>query len=401
MGFFDRFRNQAQYEVDDLLLEVLRSGKSISRDNAMSIPAVSSAVNMIADAFAMIPIRLYEEKEVDGRKTVEEVKDSRVSLINKDTKDTLDGVQFKKALATDYLMGKGGYAYINKRGNKVVSLHYVKDNAVIIEKNKDQIFKQIALNVSGKSYQPYEFIKLLRNTKDGASGRGLADEVGSAIKSAYETMLYQLNLITTGGNKRGFIQSKHKLTAEAMEALKKAWANMYSNNSENTVVLNDGLEFKEAQNNAVEMQLNESVKTFDEQIKAIFHICDNFADTFKFAILPICEAFVTALNRDLLLEKEKESRYFVADYSEMLKASQLERYNAYKVAKEAGFLTLNEIRIKENMQTLEGLDVIAMSLGTVLYDTESGQYYVPNTGENISLEEGGKGYETGEESGTE
>ena len=401
MGFFDRFRNQAQYEVDDLLLEALRSGKSISRDNAMSIPAVSSAVNMIADAFAMIPIRLYEEKEVDGRKTVEEVKDSRVSLINKDTKDTLDGVQFKKALATDYLMGKGGYAYINKRGNKVISLHYVKDNAVIIEKNKDQIFKQIALNVSGKSYQPYEFIKLLRNTKDGASGRGLADEVGSAIKSAYETMLYQLNLITTGGNKRGFIQSKHKLTAEAMAALKKAWKNMYSNNSENAVVLNDGLEFKEAQNNAVEMQLNESVKTFDEQIKAIFHICDNFADTFKFAILPICEAFVTALNRDLLLEKEKENRYFVADYSEMLKASQLERYNAYKVAKEAGFLTLNEIRIKENMQTLEGLDVIAMSLGTVLYDTESGQYYVPNTGENISLEEGGKGYETGEESGTE
>ena len=401
MGFFDRFRNQSQYEVDDLLLEALRSGKTISRDNAMSIPAVSSAVNMIADAFAMIPIRLYEEKEVDGRKTVEEVKDSRVSLINKDTKDTLDGVQFKKALATDYLMGKGGYAYINKRGNKVISLHYVKDNAVIIEKNKDQIFKQIALNVSGKSYQPYEFIKLLRNTKDGASGRGLADEVGSAIKSAYETRLYQLNLITTGGNKRGFIQSKHKLTAEAMEALKKAWANMYSNNSENTVVLNDGLEFKEAQNNAVEMQLNESVKTFDEQIKAIFHICDNFADTFKFAILPICEAFVTALNRDLLLEKEKENRYFVADYSEMLKASQLERYNAYKVAKEAGFLTLNEIRIKENMQTLEGLDVIAMSLGTVLYDTESGQYYVPNTGENISLEEGGKGYETGEESGTE
>ena len=401
MGFFDRFRNQSQYEVDDLLLEALRSGKTISRDNAMSIPAVSSAVNMIADAFAMIPIRLYEEKEVDGRKTVEEVKDSRVSLINKDTKDTLDGVQFKKALATDYLMGKGGYAYINKRGNKVISLHYVKDNAVIIEKNKDQIFKQIALNVSGKSYQPYEFIKLLRNTKDGASGRGLADEVGSAIKSAYETMLYQLNLITTGGNKRGFIQSKHKLTAEAMEALKKAWANMYSNNSENTVVLNDGLEFKEAQNNAVEMQLNESVKTFDEQIKAIFHICDNFADTFKFAILPICEAFVTALNRDLLLEKEKENRYFVADYSEMLKASQLERYNAYKVAKEAGFLTLNEIRIKENMQTLEGLDVIAMSLGTVLYDTESGQYYVPNIGENISLEEGGKGYETGEESRTE
>ena len=81
--------------------------------------------------------------------------------------------------------------------------------------------------------------------------------------------------------------------------------------------------------------------------------------------------------------------YFVADYADMLKASQKERYESYKIAKETGFLTLNEIRIMENMETIEGLDVIAMSLGNVLYDIESGTYYVPNTGESLNLEEGG------------
>ena len=64
-------------------------------------------------------------------------------------------------------------------------------------------------------------------------------------------------------------------------------------------------------------------------------------------MLPICEAFVTALNRDLLLEREKGRMYFVADYADMLKASQKERYESYKIAKETGFLTLNEIIMEE------------------------------------------------------
>lgn len=389
MGFLDWFKPKNEVIIDDALLQALLSRKGIRREDALSLPAVSSAVNLIADTFAQIPIRLYEEKEVDGRKTIVEVNDSRVALINRDTKDTLDGMQFKKALCIDYLLGKGGYAYINRQGNKVKSLHYVNCDKVLVYKNEDSIFKEIELAVDAVKYKPFEFIKVLRNTKDGASGVGVINEVSKAIDTAYQTMLYQLQIISTGGNKRGFIQSKHKLGENEMKALKEAWKNMYSTNTENTVILNDGIEFKEASNNAVELQLNESKKTLDNEIKEIFHIKDNFAETVKLAVLPICEAFVTALNRDLLLEREKGRMYFVADYADMLKASQKERYESYKIAKETGFLTLNEIRIMENMETIEGLDVIAMSLGNVLYDIESGTYYVPNTGESLNLEEGG------------
>ena len=102
--------------------------ETIDREKTLTIPAVSSAVGLICDSFAMIPFKIYRKTKKDGKKQTTEVEDERVSIINNDTKDTLDGFQFKKAICEDYLLGKGGYAYINKRGNKFFGLNYVKDN---------------------------------------------------------------------------------------------------------------------------------------------------------------------------------------------------------------------------------------------------------------------------------
>ena len=76
------------------------------------------------------------------------------------------------------------------------------------------------------------------------------------------------------------------------------------------------------------------------------------------AIYPIVKAFTTALNTSLLLEKEKGRLYFDLDVKEIIKANVKERYDAYKVAKETGWLSFNEIRRMENMSHIEGLDTV-------------------------------------------
>lgn len=130
------------------------------------------------------------------------------------------------------------------------------------------------------------------------------------------------------------------------------------------------------------MQLNESKKTLQDEINNIFHIDPNDYDkTFKQAIYPIVKAFETALNRDLLLEKEKGKYFFEFDVKEIVKASLKERYEAYKIAKEIGLKTINELRKDENLNNLDGLDIIDMGLGSVLYNVNTGEYYTPNTGE--------------------
>ena len=145
-------------------------------------------------------------------------------------------------------------------------------------------------------------------------------------------------------------------------------------------MLNNGIDFREASNSAVETQLNESKKTLQDEINSLFHIYPNdFDRTFKEAIYPIVKAFETALNRDLLLEKEKGKFFFEFDVKEIIRANLNDRYQAYKLAKETGFMTLNEIRRAENMEYIEGLDVVNVGLGAVLYDVNRHVYYTPNT----------------------
>ena len=397
MGLFDRFRKEETREetiapvqqqettvASDVLLQALLNSQPITREQALTLPAVSGAVDLISGMIASMPIKLYKyiDKRVESRDD-----DPRVKFLNGDTGDTLDAYQMKKAMVEDYLLGRGGYAYIRRNRNDVTGLFYTKEIYVSAIPNFKPIFKDFYIIVEGQTYQKYEFLKLLRNTKDGATGIGLTQEVGTALETAFNTLLYQLNIVKSGGNKKGFLKSQRKLGQEEINVLKQAWNNLYANNTENVVVLNNGLEFQEASNSSVEMQLNESKKTLQNEINNIFHIYPNdFYRTFKEAIYPIIRAFTTALNKDLLLEKEKNKMFFEFDVKEILKANVKERYEAYKIAKETGWITLNEIRKEENMNYVEGLDVINVGLGAVLYDTNTHQYYVPNKNETSGEE---------------
>lgn len=379
----------------DVLLQALLNSENITREQALTLPAVSGAVNLISNMIASMPIKLYKYKQ--GK--IEPVEDDiRVKLLNGDTGDTLDAWQLKHALVEDYLMDKGGYCYIRKNRNVVTGLFYVKPIYVQTIPNFKPIFKDYTILVLGEQYYKHNFIKLLRNTQDGATGVGLTQEVGQAIETAYNTLLYQLNMVKSGGNKKGFLKSQRKLGQEEINILKQAWNNLYANNKENVVVLNNGLEFQESSNNAVEMQMNDSRKTLNDEINNLFHIYPNdFYRTFKEAIYPIIVAFRTALNRELLLEKEKDKMYFDFDVKEILKANPKERAETYKLYKEIGLKTINEMRKEEDMNYIEGLDVINVGLGAVLYDTVNKVYYTPNTDTITSPTDG---VETGAESKT-
>lgn len=406
MGIFNRFKkvkndtsnsdniNIGSVTVDDILLQALLSGETITREKALTIPAVSSAVDFISGTVACMPVRLF--KRTKGK--VEEVKnDTRTRLLNGDTGDTLDGYQLKKALVEDYLLGKGGYAYLKRNLNDFTGIFYVKDIDVSIIKNTDPIFKYVRFLIGTREYKNYEILTILRNTKDGAEGKGVIEEVSKALETAYRTMVYQLGLVKSGGNKKGFLQAERRLGQDEIDKLKQAWQRLYENDAEKVVVLNNGIKFQESSNTSVEMQLNESKKTLTDEINNIFHIKDNFDLTFKLAIYPIVKAFETALNRDMLLEKEKKNYFFEFDVKEIVRANLKERYEAYKMAKDIGMKTINEIRQEENLNSIDGMDVLPLGLGDVLYDVESHEYYTPNTdtktsqkGSNDENTEGGE-----------
>ena len=107
--------------VDDVLLSAILSQDSISCEQALNIPAVARCVNLISETVSMIPIKLYREDTTDGKRKTVEISDLRCDLLNEDTKDTLDGVQFKKDLVRDYLLIGNEYAYISAEHARAMS----------------------------------------------------------------------------------------------------------------------------------------------------------------------------------------------------------------------------------------------------------------------------------------
>jgi len=389
--------------VDATLLEALLGRTAVSREQALAIPAVKSCINFIADTVTLMPIKLYKIE----KGSAEEVEDVRTKLLNDDTNDTLDAVQFWRAMISDYFLGKGGYAYLNRYGNDLMSINYVEDSAVSILKNSDPIFKLFKLYVNGKEYWPHEFLKILRNTRDGSKGVPITEEHALVFSVSYNSLMFEENLVKKGGNKKGFLKSEKKLTDIAIAALKEAWKNLYSNNTESVVVLNDGLSFQESSNTSVEMQLNENKKTNSEQICKLFNVSANvisgsasrveYVNSFKMAVMPVLRVIESALNKEMLLETEKGSYYFSFDTKEMLKGDIKERFEAYKIAIEANFMQIDEVRYLENIPSL-GIKWIKLGLDSVLYDVENKTIYTPNTNELVSTgkKKGGELNESGD-----
>lgn len=384
--------NEGQVVIDDPVLKALLDGGSIDRNKALNIPTIAGGVEKISSLIAGIPIKVYQERDGD----TEEIKDDyRLKLLNDETGDLLNSYQAKKAFIRDYLLDGNGYFYINKNGNKVKSLHYIEPKYVAVAPNYDPIFKTVEITVNGASYLDFEFIVLTRNTVNGFTGTGIIQENGDALSVAYDALKYENNLLKKDGNKRGFLKSAHKLTQEAIDKLKEAWRKMYVENTENVVVLNEGMEFQEASNTSVELQLNENKKTNSDELCKILGISkkvldgtaseEEYNNFIKDCIMPIINAFAAAINKSLLLETEKDDGYYFAfDCKELLKGDLKKLFEAYKVAVDSNIMGIDEVRYELDLKPL-GFEYIKLGLQDVLLNPKTKEVYTPNMNATANL----------------
>lgn len=390
-----------EVDASDSLLRALISGTDVDKTILLQIPAVRGCLEKIAGTVCRLPIKLY--RKVDGK--VEEItEDARLRLLNKETGDTLNADEFWRAMLEDYYLGRGAYAYIRKNGiGEYEGLHYVEEEKVSVLKNYDQILKSYSIMVMGKTYHPFEFLKLHRRTKDGAEGIPLWQDNPLIFSVAYNSFVFEEKLVKKGGNKRGFIEAEDRLDKGAIESIKRAWNNLYSNNTDNVVVLNKGAKFKESSNTSVEMQLNENKESNAKDICGMFGFSSRILygeateeDRKEYinAVMSLLNVIETALDKDLLTEKEKESFYFAFDTKELTRGSLKERYEAYALGLTNNFLQIDEVRAKEDMEPL-GFKWVRIGLNDVLLDVEKGIVYTPNMNAVADLNnpKGGEGNE--------
>lgn len=392
---FDWFKKESRATEAEVLADIAEgftpsTTTAKTRADALSIPAVASAVDWISGVIASLPIRMYKKTD-SGYQEV--FNDYRIDLVNQYSGNNMLASDLFKNIITDYLLDGNGFAYVVKRGNKIEKLSYIPPTKLTYTESVDCINKVLKVWVDSREIRDYDLFRIARNTQNSLIGFGFVSDNQLLISTILNSLDYE-NKTTSSGVRRGFLKSKFKLDKDKLKSLKEAWRKLRNRDSD-VLVLNEGIEFENATSTATESQLSQNKEINTRAVLTYFGLPSNFltnanSDSYKtairIAVLPIVNLLENALNQYLLLESEKNSLKFVIDTSGILENSMNERFDAYQKALSSGFLTIDEIRRKENMEVLN-MPYLKLGLGDVLYRITDGSIFVPNTNSVLSKDD--------------
>lgn len=386
MSFLRSNDNSNSYAINDnmILTELLGIAKeNVTESNVMNIPSVSSSIDLICDLISMLNIRLYKRIRCDKVEEIE--KDNRLNLLNLEPNNLMTAQQFKRQIMKDLILHGSGHALIEKQRNKFIKLHYTEANNVTELLDTSIIHKDAKLVVGGQEYEIYQFLTVAKDSKTGLKGQGILSKNKDILALALLEQSFLRSNLESGGNLKGFFTSDSRLkdVDTVRQKLKEELKG-----SQKYTFFNEGLKYNAIQSSNTDMQLLQNREFTNNEIKKIFNIPSeiktdsDYRVFLKTCITPYLNLIENALNKYLLLQKEKnDGYYFQFDVKELTKASVKERFEAYRMALDSGIKTVNEIRTDESLESLEGMDVLKGSLGSIYYDIGSKSYFTPNTGQ--------------------
>lgn len=388
---FENFFKRSSSTEEEVLADIAEgyaptSDKPRTRQDALSIPSVATSIDWVAGTISSLPIRMYKATESGFQEVYD---DYRLNLVNQYSGNCMTASDLFRNIITDYLLDGNGFAYVVKRGNRIEKLSYIPPYKLTYTESVDVIDKVLKIWIDSREIRDYDLFRIARHSKNGLTGIGFVSDNQLLLSTILNSLDYE-NKTTSSGVRRGFLKSKYKLDKEKLKSLKTAWRKLRNRDSD-VLVLNDGIEFENATSTATESQLSQNKEINTRAILTYFGLPSNFinnanSDSYKtairIAILPLVSILENALNEYMLLESEKGSMKFVIDTSGILENSMAERFSAYQQAISSGFLTVDEVRRRESLQVLD-MPYLKLSLADVLYNTKTGEIFVPNTNATV------------------
>jgi HK97 family phage portal protein len=365
---------------------VAASGVKVNPDSAMRSSAVYACVNAISRSVAALPLKLYRELDKGGKEVATE----------HPLYDKLYWQPNPWQTAFDFkLMGQ---VHFELRGNFFVELIPDPSNPIfplmLVPLHPDRVRVWRMPSPGGGWVPDYQYIDpVLRTTRwiaqenmfhlrnlaggDGLIGYTPVEVFAETVGAAIAAQDYGARFFANDGKPSTYITGAEFRNDDDREKFRDSWQKSQTGaNRHKTAVLPKGMELKELGMKNAEAQFIESRKFARDEIAGIYgvplHIIGatervaSYASVEQFniqfavqCIMPRLVAWEQAIQRDLLAEGNEFSgdRYFAKFVmAALLRGDMLSRYNAYKVGREGGWLSPNDIREFEDMNPIDGGD---------------------------------------------
>ena len=339
-----------------------RAGVGVTEEGSMALSAVYSCVKLIASSLATLDLHLHR---LQGNQR-EIAQDHPIyQLINSTPSETMTAFDFWEHIISDALLHGKGFALI-ERGQSTgrpVQLHlltakkmreHVTGGQVTYthEGMPDHIFPEDLLCI-----RCFRGISPIRQHMEGIGLSMAAQEFASRYYGS-------------GGNVGGVLSTDRSLTNEQYERLRQSWQQTHGGlgNAHEVAILEHGLKYEATSINMAESEYIKVRVHGAQEVARIFQVPGSMIGLdanvsyngaehqdlqfVKHTLLPWCRRIEDEITAKLLREGERGQIIPRFDLNSLLRADTSSRSELYQSALQSGWMSINEVRAKEDLNPI-------------------------------------------------
>lgn len=347
----------------------------VSEELALTVSAVWSAVTCISDSFASLPAHIIDAKAERN------LNHPLASIFNATPNEFMTAATFRTAMMMNALLWGNAYAFIAKDGARAVGLYPLLARLTTPARAADGSL-WYRTNLAGRSawLSPDQVFHVLGPSLDGITGLNPIQYARQTVGLSLVLERCAAKFFGSGANIGGVIEAPPGMPPAAQKSFLENWTKAYTSidGAFKIAAMPPGIKFHPT---SVDPEKSQAIQSRVHQIREvarIYHIPphklgDLERATFsniehqqveyqQEAIQPWAIRWEQEANRKLLLEAERPLLELTFNLDSLLRADTAARYGAHNIGLQAGFLTVNEVRRKENLPPVAGGDVLRVPL---------------------------------------
>ena len=369
---------QSSMALYDLFGSRSAAGVNVTPAESLSVSTVQACVSLIARSLASVPLVLYRRTADGGREPAE---DHPLYPILHDLANPLQtAFEVRQLLFVGVLLYGNGYAEIEWGADgypralwplapEQVQLYTTSDRSLVYRVEGDTFGHSSTVRWL-PAYRMHHLRGLATAGMLGMSPLRAANAVGLAMA----TEEFGARFFAQGARPGYILSHPGQLSDKAFQRLQGSWNDGGGANAHKTKIVEEGIKVEKTGVAPDEAQFLETRAFQVAEICRIFNVSPGLVgaaetqtyasaeqDMIRFRELtlgPWAKNHREAIQRDMLLPEERAD-YFVQYKLASLQATDLKtRYEAHQIALLTGFETQNEVRAMEDMNPVDGGDVL-------------------------------------------
>lgn len=374
------------------IAQIAGSGVVVNKQTAMSFSAVWNAVRILSESVAQLPLHIYQRNANGDRDVLFNHK--LYDIVHSKPNNYQTKYLFMQKIMYEICIYGNSYVYIERTNGGIPTALYCMDaNEIDVIKKDDAIF--YVNHKDGHTYSSEEVMHFRGLSTDGIKGMSPIDQCSNSIGWGIAVEAFGNSFFRNGAKLSGILQTDRTMTEEAIGRLRNSFNQNYSSiqDSLQTMVLEEGLKFNPVSISNEQAQFLASRTFAVEEVARVFNIPPHMLKDLSkssfnniemqsqefvtYTLMPYLSNIEAEMNTKLFKESERGKVYVEFNVNGLLRGSVKDRAEYYRTMLNIGAMTINEIRQKENMNSVKEGDELWMQINMTTVDKIVNQSETP------------------------